>query len=99
MENILEVMMVVCFGMSWPLNIRKLYMNKTAKGVSVMFYFFIWIGYIFGLASKAIKLSNGVATPGYVWFFYSLNLVMVSIGIILWFYYNKKDKERALSGK
>ena len=87
--------MVVCFGLSWPLNIRKLYMNKTAKGVSGMFYFFIWIGYIFGLASKAIKLSNGVATPAYVWFFYSLNLVMVSIGIILWIYYNKKDKELA----
>lgn len=95
MENILEVLMVVCFGLSWPLNIRKLYMNKTAKGVSVMFYFFIWIGYIFGLASKAIKLSNGVVTPAYVWFFYSLNLVMVSIGIILWIYYNKKDKELA----
>lgn len=94
MENILETLMVICFGISWPLNIRKLYLSKTAKGTSVMFYFFIWIGYIFGLASKAIKLSHGVATPGYVWFFYSLNTVMVSVGILLWLHNNKLDRAR-----
>lgn len=92
MENVLEVLMVVCFGISWPLNIRKLIKAKTAKGTSVMFYFFIWIGYLFGLGSKAIKAVHGVATPAYVWFFYSLNTVMVSIGILLYFYYRRQDK-------
>ena len=32
MENVLEMLMVVCFGISWPLNIRKLIKSKTAKG-------------------------------------------------------------------
>ncbi len=92
MENVLEVLMVVCFGISWPLNIRKLMKAKTAKGTSVMFYFFIWIGYLFGLGSKAIKAVHGVATPAYVWFFYSLNTVMVSIGILLYFYYKRQGR-------
>lgn len=97
MENILEVLMVVCFGISWPLNINKLLKSKTAKGTSVLFYFFIWIGYIFGLGSKAIKLMNGVATPGYVWFFYILNTLMVSFGILLYFHNKKLDRDREQS--
>ena len=85
MENFFEMLMVVCFGLSWPLNISKAWKARSTKGISLLFYFFIWIGYVFGLASKAIKLHNGVITPGYVWFFYVLNTVMVSIGILIYF--------------
>lgn len=84
MENLFEVLMVVCFGLSWPLNIRKAWYARTAKGTSVLFYFFIWIGYLFGIASKVIKLQNGLSTPGYVWFFYILNTIMVTIGILIY---------------
>ena len=92
MENLLEVLMVVCFGISWPLNIVKAWKARTAKGTSVLFYFFIWIGYIFGLAAKAVKLSGGVSTPFYVWFFYILNEVMVTAGILI--YYRNKLLDR-----
>ena len=95
MSDILEAAMVVCFGISWPLNIRKLWQSKTAKGTSVMFYFFIWIGYVFGLCSKAIKAAGGIATPGYVWFFYNLNTVMVSCGILLYFRNRRLDRQAA----
>ena len=77
--------MVVCFGISWPLNIVKAWRAKTAKGSSILFYFFIWTGYLFGLGSKAIKVLNGIETPGYVWFFYILNTLMVFVGIIVYF--------------
>lgn len=93
MSEFLEAAMIVCFGASWPLNIRKLYRAKTAAGTSVMFYFFIWIGYIFGLLSKAIKAHNGLPTPGYVWFFYILNTVMVSFGILLYFHNRRLDRQ------
>ncbi len=94
MASIFEVLMVVCFGISWPLNIRKLLRSRTARGVSVLFYFFIFIGYLFGLASKAILASQGTATPGYVWFFYVLNAVMVFCGILLYFRNLKLDRAR-----
>ena len=93
MSEVLEAAMVICFGISWPLNIQKLIRSRTAKGTSVLFYFFIWIGYIFGLASKAIKAANGIETTGYVWFFYILNTVMVSCGIILYFRNKKIDRQ------
>ncbi len=85
MENILEVLMVVCFGISWPINIFKSWKAKSTKGSSILFYFFIWIGYIFGLGSKYIKLMAGTPTPSYVWFFYILNTVMVSAGILIYY--------------
>ena len=65
MASFFEMLMVVCFGISWPLNIMKAWKARTAKGTSVLFYFFIWIGYIFAMIGKLIKLQNGIVTPGY----------------------------------
>lgn len=89
MANILEAAMIVCFGLSWPINIAKLLKSKTAKGTSVLFYYFIDIGYVAGIAAKFIKLNQGIETPYYVWFFYFLNFLMVLAGIII-YYRNKK---------
>jgi len=92
MADILELLMIVCFGVSWPINIRKAWKARTAKGSSVQFYFLILAGYLFGIAGKAIKLSHGIATPGYVWFFYILNSVIVTAGILVWFRNRRLDK-------
>lgn len=91
MGEILEAAMIVLFGVSWPLNIHKLYRTKSTKGVSILFYFLVFIGYIFGLASKFVKAAQGIVAPWYVWFFYTLNTVMVGIGIVLYFYYKNKE--------
>ena len=97
MANFLEVLMVVCFGISWPLNIRKAWKARTTKGSSVLFYYFIWIGYLFGIGSKIVKLYDGVQTPIYVWFFYILNLVIVSVGIAI--YYRNAMLDRNAAGQ
>ncbi len=83
MADILEAVMIVCFGLSWPVNIVKLLKSRTAKGSSVLFYVFIDLGYVAGIAAKIIKLQNGIQTPWYVWFFYVLNFFMVLAGIII----------------
>ena len=84
--------MIVLFGLSWPINIRKLLKSRTAKGTSVTFYCFIALGYVFGIAAKFVKLDQGVTTPFYVWFFYFLNLFMVCFGIIIYFRNRKLDE-------
>ena len=92
MADIFELLMIVCFGVSWPLNIIKAWRARTAKGSSVQFYFLILVGYLFGIASKVIKLRAGVSTPGYVWFFYILNSVIVTTGILVWFRNRRLDR-------
>lgn len=95
--NIMEALMVVCFGISWPLNIIKAWKAHTAKGTSILFYFFIWIGYVFALIGKCIKIGLSSepwfnVVPWYVMFFYILNLLMVSAGIIIYFRNRIADK-------
>ena len=84
MGQILEMLMVVCFGVSWPLSIYKSYKSRSTRGKSVVFLFFIAAGYLFGIGAK---LYTGNIT--YVLFFYALNTCMVFTDIILYFR-NKK---------
>ena len=54
MGSILETVMLICFGFSWPLNVIKAYKAKTAKGTSLPFILLIITGYIAGIAAKVI---------------------------------------------
>ena len=54
MSQILEVLMLVLFGLSWPFNIAKSWKAKTAKGKSLLFEVCILVGYICGIAGKFI---------------------------------------------
>ncbi len=88
--SVMETMMVICFGISWPLNIVKAWKSRTAKGTSILFYFFIWIGYIFAMTGKIAMITANSPMPWYdtvewyVMFFYVLNILMVSAGIIIY---------------
>lgn len=84
MADILEMIMLITFGVSWPINITKLWRVRSTKGSSVFFYCLIVLGYILGVISKAIKLNEGISTPVYVWFFYIFNACMVAVGIGVW---------------
>ena len=98
MADVFELLMIVCFGISWPLNIYKAWKARTTKGSSVQFYFLILTGYLFGILSKAIKLGHGVSTPGYVWFFYILNSIIVTTGIVVWFRNKRLDRKAGTEG-
>lgn len=97
MTDLLEALMILCFGLSWPISIRKSWISRTAKGKSLFFEFFIWIGYIFGIARKIILWSSG-AGEGWLfylgWFFYVLNIVEITIDMALYFRNTKLDKAR-----
>ena len=78
--EILEILMVVCFGFSWPMNVRKSYLARTTKGKSLGFLIMICIGYVCGIASKII----GGSFKWYVMFFYVLNLCMVLLDVAMY---------------
>lgn len=79
-SEILEACMVISFGISWPLSILKSWRSRTTKGKSLLFLCFILFGYACGLLSK---ISSGKIT--YVFAFYILNLLMVSVDVGLYF--------------
>ena len=78
MAQLFEVLMLICFGLSWPFNIVKSYRSKTARGKSLLFEICIIVGYLCGLAGKFI---SGNIT--YVVAVYILDILMVSTDLIL----------------
>lgn len=89
MVQLLEIAMLICFGLSWPFNITKSIRSRTAKGKSVYFEIMIIIGYLCGLGGKFI---SGNIT--YVVAFYILDILLVSTDLALTFRNRKLDKER-----
>ena len=79
-----EAVMLVCFGVSWPVSVVKSYRARTTKGKSIIFLLAIWIGYVFGLAGK-IMLAVETGSIPYVLFIYAFNLIVVSLDLILYF--------------
>ena len=72
---------------------------RTARSTSLPFYLMIWTGYIFGIIGKFVQIAYKAPQPWYmtvkwyVLFFYFLNAVMVSAGILIYF------RNRALDGR
>ena len=46
MAEILEIIMIVSFGASWPMNVMKSWKARTTKGKSLAFLVLIFFGYI-----------------------------------------------------
>jgi hypothetical protein len=81
MVEFCEIVMIVLFGVSWPVNVLKSYKARTTKGKSILFLALIFAGYISGITGKLISGDF----KWYVLFFYILNTVMVLIDIGLYF--------------
>lgn len=86
MAEILEVIMIVSFGASWPLNVLKSYRARTTKGKSLAFLCLILFGYVAGIASKLINEAYmaQIGEKWYVLFFYVLNFIMVGVDLLLY---------------
>lgn len=96
MSEILEIIMVVSFGASWPFNVMKSIKTKSTKGKSLLFLCLITFGYMAGIASKLINESYmaSFASKWYVLFFYVLNLIMVSTDLVLYFVNRSREKKQ-----
>lgn len=89
LAEILEIIMIVSFGASWPLNVMKSLKAKTTKGKSLPFLCLILFGYIAGIISKLVSPSF----KWYVLFFYCLNFVMVALDLIVYVRNYRLDKK------
>ena len=101
MSEILEIVMIVSFGASWPLNVIKSYKAGTTKGKSLPFLLLIFFGYIAGIASKFMNEAYMAAfsEKWYVLFFYFLNITMVGLDLIMYVRNRGLDKKREEAGE
>ena len=90
MAEFFEILMIVSFGVSWPLNVIKSYKARTTKGKSLFFLILIFVGYIFGITSKLLAPSF----KWYVMFFYVLNITMVELDLLLYIRNYRLDKKQ-----
>ncbi len=96
LAEILEIFMVVSFGVSWPINANKAWRARTAKGSSITFLLLVIFGYICGIAAKFMIYANpNAANPKwYVVMFYIINLVVVSVNVGIYFRNKRLDAAR-----
>ncbi|MDO4536841.1 MAG: hypothetical protein Q4B54_01675 [Coriobacteriales bacterium] len=89
MADILEAVMLVCFGLSWPINAVKAWNARTAKATSPLFLALITFGYFAGIAAKFMR-----GNVNWVLGVYVLNLVMLFINIGVYLRNRKLDARR-----
>lgn len=80
LANLLETVMIICFGLSWPLSIARSIKSRSTKGKSLMFMCFIGFGYVCGIISKILFHNFNLA-----FWFYIPNIILVSTDICLYF--------------
>ncbi len=85
--QIFEVIMLLCFGLSWPISVYKSIRSRSTKGKSVVFIFAIIMGYISGIIGKVVNDQIS-----YVLVLYCINLVVVSIDLALYFVNSRREK-------
>lgn len=90
LANIFETIMIVSFGISWPLSIYRSVKSRSTKGKSLMFMIFICIGYICGIIAKIMTQNFNLA----FWFYFP-NVIMVSTDICLYFRNKKLEAAEA----
>ncbi len=88
MAELLESTMLICFGLSWPMNLAKNIKAKSAKNMSLQFILLIITGYIAGISAKIYNQRFN-----YVLAVYLLNLIIVSANVAVYFINRRYDRQ------
>ncbi|MCI8361245.1 MAG: hypothetical protein HFE86_07930 [Clostridiales bacterium] len=92
MAGITEAVMLICFGISWPISAYKSWKARQTGGKSLLFLVLIDLGYIVGLIGKILF------RPDYVIVVYCINLFFVTADLLLYFRNRRLEKAAAREG-
>ena len=90
--TICETIMVICFGISWPLSIYKSATSKSTKGKSPYFTMAIITGYVAIIIGKIVLGEFTYWLDILKFVLYIVNLVMVSTDLALYFRNRRIEK-------
>ena len=88
----LETLMLICFGIAWPLANVRMLRNRRAEGKGLIFTMIVLTGYIAGAAAKC-QHSPGTSLPGVFWLF-AFNGLSVAVNLALQWFYGRRRNER-----
>ncbi len=77
---VLEALMIVSFGISWPFAIIKSWRSRSNAGKSLIFTCLILFGYLCGILSKLLSQNLNLA-----FWFYIPNALMVLTDMLIYF--------------
>ena len=80
--SVAEVLMLLCFGISWPISIAKALRTRVVAGKSPVFMIVLMCGYGFGILHKVQQPHTDWVTVLYV-----LNLLLVGTDLALYNYF------------
>lgn len=89
MSEIFETIMLICFGLSWPVSVIRNIRSRSAKGMSLGFILLIIVGYVAGMSAKLISGSIN-----FVFVVYILNISMVTVNLAVYFRNRALDRDR-----
>lgn len=87
MSELLEAIMMICFGFSWPISLIKNFRARTAKTMSLQFILLIIFGYVAGIFAKIIS-----GNINYVLIVYLFNLAIVTVNLAVYFRNRRIDR-------
>jgi hypothetical protein len=79
--SVFEILMLVCFGASWPFSIEKTLRTKKVDGKSPLFLAIVCIGYLCGIVHKLVYSLDWVLA------LYVVNLALVFADFLLYYRY------------
>jgi len=86
--SVFEALMLISFGVAWPVSIYKSLLSRSTKGKSFLFMLIVLFGYASGIIHKVFFNLDWVLA------LYILNFVMVAIDVALYVRNRKEEKER-----
>ena len=89
--QLLEAGMLVCFGVSWPIDILKTLRTRITAGKSVGFMSMVFLGYCLGMTAKLIAAHLAGRSVEPVFIMYALNAFFVAVDIVLYVKYSRRS--------
>lgn len=81
-----EGMMLICFGLSWPISIFKSIRVKRVEGKSLLFMGVICTGYASGIVHKILFSYDWIIL------LYVINMLMILFDMMLYVHYDRKNE-------
>jgi lipopolysaccharide export LptBFGC system permease protein LptF len=96
-KYLFEAIMLICFGISWPVSIAKALRTKFVRGKSRLFMTFVIVGYLSGVLHKFLNPDSATHRVHPVVWLYIFNLAMVVVDLLLYMRYRHNPEQPAVA--